>query len=180
MSIIVPMAHSTDRTRKTRALVAAEQQRDAAERARATLQEDVGRLRAGGARSLSGPWADRPGASNVPDIIYDATDVKQRWRSVNGAWQFVGLIERVIGVDGVTVTVLVDPPPPARPDRRHEATITADIIAVEKKLAALYHERRGRLVDGDPARAGWCGACGRNQVDAMDGKDTCMDCLVNQ
>lgn len=71
--------------------------------------------------------------------------------------------------------------------RRSEAEITADVEALEVRLEELYAERRGRLIepqpptgeDGEPLgpQWGWCAGCGRRQVDAAQGDDTCGDCL---
>jgi hypothetical protein len=64
---------------------------------------------------------------------------------------------------------------------RTETEVTGEIRVVEAHLEALYTERRGRLVDGtgdgETAPAyGWCSNCGRVQVCASDGWDTCGTC----
>ncbi len=72
--------------------------------------------------------------------------------------------------------------------RRSERDITADVDRLEVAIAELYIERRGRLVEPqpqcDPATGdflapcwGWCSNCGRAQVDAALGDDTCAHCL---
>ncbi len=67
-------------------------------------------------------------------------------------------------------------------ERRTETAISAEVADLEARLEALYHERRGRMVDGtgdgETAPAwGWCANCGRVKVCASDGDDTCGGCL---
>lgn len=60
-----------------------------------------------------------------------------------------------------------------------ESTLTPDRRITRKAagLDALYQERRGRMTG---AEYGWCVLCGKNQVHAADGYDTCADCLAQQ
>jgi len=66
-----------------------------------------------------------------------------------------------------------------------ERTLSGAVDAVEGRLAILYLARRGRIIDGqepqDPELGGpcwgWCGGCGKVQVDAGAGNDTCPTCI---
>lgn len=72
--------------------------------------------------------------------------------------------------------------------RRSEREVTAEVDHFEARLAELYTERCGRLVEPQPQCDpdtgdflspcwGWCSSCGKVQVDAARGDDTCGDCL---
>lgn len=72
--------------------------------------------------------------------------------------------------------------------RRSERDITADVDAIEARLAELYAERRGHLIEPQPQCDpetgdflgpcwGWCSNCGKTQVDAAQGYDTCGSCM---
>jgi hypothetical protein len=66
-----------------------------------------------------------------------------------------------------------------------ERSLSGAIDALECRLATLYLARRGRVIDGqepqDPELGGpcwgWCVSCGKAQVNAGDGNDTCPTCL---
>ena len=71
--------------------------------------------------------------------------------------------------------------------RRSERDVTAEVDHLEARLAELYTERRGRLIEPQPQCDpetgdflgpcwGWCSCCGKTQVDAAPGDDTCSDC----